>query len=157
MPQEVPIGQIVELLMTWAVIGAVFAAIVFALSRYTRDIVGRALLVVVLFIAALFYVFFAVRAGAGPLWVVVELGGVAIFGGMGLLGLLGSPWWLVAGWALHSPLWDAALHFFGPGIAFAPINYMLGCFSFDLVVAIYIVIAYGLLGGRGPTFQDNAR
>ncbi len=96
MQQGVPIGQIVELLVAWAVLGAVFVAIVFVLSRYTRDIVGRSLLVIVLFIATLFYVFFAIRAGAGPFWLVVELVGVAIFGGMGLLGLRGSPWWLVA-------------------------------------------------------------
>jgi hypothetical protein len=66
MQQNVPIGQIVELLLTWAIIGAVFVTIVFALSRYTMEIVGRSLLVIVLFIAALFYVFFAIRAGAGP-------------------------------------------------------------------------------------------
>jgi hypothetical protein len=152
MQQNVPIGQIVELLLTWTIIGAVFVTIVFALSRYTMEIVGRSLLVIVLFIAALFYVFFAIRAGAGPFWLAVELVEVAIFGGMGLLGLRGSPWWLVAGWALHSPLWDGLLHFFGPGRPFAPINYMLGCFSFDLVVAGYIVIAYGLLGARRQAF-----
>ncbi len=33
---------------------------------------------------------------------------------------------------------------------------MLGRFSFDLVVAAYVVIAYGLLTGRRPAFRDNA-
>jgi hypothetical protein len=30
-----------------------------------------------------------------------ELVGVAIFGGMALLGLRGYLWWIVAGWAFH--------------------------------------------------------
>ena len=101
-----------------------------------------------------FYVFFVIRSGAGPFWLVVELVGVAVLGGMGLLGLRGSPWWLVAGWALHSPLWDGLLHFFGPGRPFAPINYMVGCFSFDLVVAVYVVFAYRLL--MSPTHESRA-
>ncbi len=41
------------------------------------------------------------RAGEGILWIVGELVGVAIFGGMALLGLRGSLWWIVAGWAFH--------------------------------------------------------
>jgi hypothetical protein len=45
--------------------------------------------------------------------------GVAIDGGMALRGLRGSAWWIAAGWARH-PIWDVALHFFGPGRTFAP-------------------------------------
>jgi len=66
---------------------------------------------------------------------------------MALLGLRGSPYWLAAGWALH-PLWDVGLHYIGPGHSFAPMTYAIACISFDLVVAAYIAIAYGLIGAR---------
>jgi len=115
MQQSVPIGQIVEMLVTGAVLGAVFVGLVFALTRYTRETVERYLLVIFLFTAAGLYVLFAIRAGAGPVWLVAELVQGGIFGAMGLLGLRGSRWWLVAGWALHS-LWDIVLYFLGPKI-----------------------------------------
>lgn len=79
---------------------------------------------------------------------VSELVGVAIFGGMALLGLRGSLWWLVAAWALH-PLWDIGLHYLVPGRSFAPETYTIACLSFDLLVAAYIAIAYGLRPLRG--------
>jgi hypothetical protein len=69
--------------------------------------------------------------------------GVAIFGGMALLGLGGSLWWIVAGWALH-PLWDVGLHYVAPGRSFAPESYTIACLSFDLLVTAYIAISYGV-------------
>lgn len=113
------------------------------LSRYTKDIVGRALLAVVLVGAALAYIYFAVRASEGAYWITGEIVGVAIYGTMGLLGIRRSPLWLAAGWVLH-PVWDLALHYFGPGGSFAPEAYTITCLSFDLVVAGYVVVAYKL-------------
>lgn len=133
-----------------------FVAVAFLLSRFTRDIVGRALLAFVLFGAASTYVLFAVQAGEGGYWVMGEALGVGVFGGMGLLGLRGSPWWLAAGWALH-PVWDVALHYFGPGAEFAPVAYTITCLSFDLLVAAYVVVAYGLLTRRGAVLQQGAQ
>src|SRR5215212_4787663 len=133
-------------------------AIAFLLSRLTRDIVGRSLLAFLLFGAAFTYIVFAVQAGEGTFWVVGELVGVAIFGGMGVLGLRGSPWWLSAGWAAH-PIWDVALHYSGPGGSFAPEAYAITCVSFDLLVAAYIAIAYGLglLTRGGPVLHRGAQ
>ena len=50
------------------------------------------------------------------------------------------------------PRLKVALHFFGPGDAFAPETYTITCLSFDLVVAAYVAVAYrfGLVGPR-PT------
>ncbi len=122
----------------------VLIIVAFVLSRFTRDIVGRSLLVIFLFAAAGAYFGFALLAGPGPIWLLAELVQVIIFGTMALLGLRGSLWWLAAGWALH-PLWDIVLHYFGPGYSFAPITYTVPCLSFDLLVAAYIAIAYGLI------------
>ena len=81
----------------------------------------------------------------------IEAVGVAVFGGMGMVGLFGRMWWIVAGWALH-PLWDVGLHYLGPGRPFAPETYTVACLSFDLLVASYVAIAhvFGLVRGRRP-------
>ena len=109
---------IVGLLINGAAYAAIFMVVAFLISRFTSEIVWRSFLVLFLFIAAGLYVIFAVRAGESAFWVVGELVGVAIFGGMGLLGLRGSLWWLVGAWALH-PLWDVGLHYLGPGRSLA--------------------------------------
>ncbi len=149
--------MMVGYLITGAVEALVLVVVAFLLSRFTKEIVGRSLLVAVLLVAALVYIVFAVRAGEGTFWVVGELVGVGIYGTMGLLGLRGSPWWLAAAWAAH-PLWDVALHYFGPGGSFAPVGYTIPCLSFDLLVAAYVAVAYGfgLLATRGPMLQQGA-
>jgi hypothetical protein len=131
---------------------SMLVVLAWALSRWTRDILARALLAFLLCGAALTYVYYAAEAGAGTGWVVAELAGVVVYGGLALRGLRGSPLWLAAGWALH-PVWDVALHYFGPGHAFAPDAYAITCLSFDLLVATYIVVAYryGLVGRGGRT------
>jgi hypothetical protein len=149
--------MIVGFLVAGAIQALVLVVIAYLLSRYTRDIVGRSLLAVFLFIAAALYIVFAVRAGEGTFWVAGELAGVGIYGTMALRGLRGSPWWLAAGWVAH-PIWDIALHYFGPGGSFAPAGYTITCLSFDLVVAAYVALAYGskLLGERGTALRQGA-
>jgi hypothetical protein len=148
----------VGLLVEGAILAVPLIVIAFLLSRFTRDIVGRSLLAIVLFAAAGAYFGFALLArdlqSISGLWVLGELAQVIVFGTMALLGLRGSPWWLVAGWALH-PLWDVVLHYFGPGHSFAPVTYTIPCLSFDLLVAVYIAVAYGLIGDRRLGFRET--
>ena len=144
-----------RVLQEGAVGGALLAAVAFLLSRFVRDIVGRSLLVIILFAAAGAYFGFAVAGNAGPLWTLLELAQVVAFGVTALLGWRGSPWWLAAGWVLH-PLWDAGLHYAGPGHAFAPLPYAVACASYDLVVAAYVAAAYGLLGAGRMGFRGAA-
>jgi hypothetical protein len=145
----------VGMLVEGAILTVPLIVIAFLLSRFTRDIVGRSLLVIFLFVAAGAYFGFTLLAAPGPIWLLAELVQVIVFGTMALLGLRGSPWWLVAGWALH-PLWDVGLHYLGPGHSFAPITYTIPCLSFDLLVAAYIAIAYGLIGGHRLGFREDA-
>ena len=144
--------------------GAVFAAIAvivpaFLLSRFTRDIFGRSVLVIFLFVAAGAYFGFATLGrevvDSPPIWILAELAQVIVFGTLALLGLRGSPYWLAAGWALH-PFWDVVVHYIGPGSAFTPWTYAIACISFDWLVAIYIVIAYGVVGSRRLRFREVA-
>ena len=143
--------------------GAVFATVAviisaFLLSRFTRDIIGRSVLVIFLFVAAGAYFGFATLGrdvvDSPPIWILVELAQVIVIGALGLLGLRGSPYWIAAGWALH-PVWDVVVHYIGPGSSFTPWTYAIACISFDWLVAIYIVIFYGfgLVGERRPAVR----
>jgi hypothetical protein len=139
--------QTVVQLLGGAIGGAASVLVAYALPRYTRHI-----LVTVLFIGALAYVVFSVDAHPSAPWLLIELLGVGVYGTMAMLGLRGSPWWLVAGWAAH-PLWDIGLHSFGPGSTFAPAWWTVGCLSWDLVVAGSI--AYRIVRGWGPAIQPQ--
>ena len=141
---------IVGLLINGVAYAVIFIVVALLIRRFTNAAVWRVFVVVSLFIAAGLYVVFALRAGESTLRVAAEVVGVAIFGGMGLVGLFNSTWWIAAGWALH-PLWDVGLHFVGPGRSFAPETYMIACLSFDLLVAAYVAIAYAVGQLRGRT------
>ena len=154
-----------ELIIPVLINGAISATVAvivpaFLLSRFTRDIIGRSVLVIFLFIAAGAYFGFATVGrevvDTQPIWMLVELAQVIVFGTLALLGLRGSPYWIAAGWALH-PFWDVPLHYIGPGHSFTPWTYAIACVSFDWLVAIYIVIVYGLglVGGRRQVFTGS--
>lgn len=136
-------------LLAGAVSGAIFVGAAYATSRYTRRI-----LVAGLIVAALVYVYFAADARTGAGWLAAELLGVAVYGGVALRGLRGSAWWIAAGWALH-PVWDVALHFAGPGRAFAPAWYTVSCLTWDLVVAA--VVAYRAVRGSRAALTPALR
>jgi hypothetical protein len=153
-----------ELIVPVLINGAIFAAVAvivpaFLLSRFTRDIIGRSVLVIFLFIAAGAYFGFATMGrevvDTQPIWTLVELAQAIVFGTLALLGLRGSPYWIAAGWGLH-PFWDVVVHYIGPGQSFTPWTYAIACVSFDWLVAIYIVIAYGLLGAHRLGFREVA-
>lgn len=147
--------MVIRVLMEGAIGAFIIVVIAFLLSRFTRDSFGRSLLAIFLIVAAGAYFGFAVKAGVGPGWILIELAHCVVFGAMALRGLRGSPLWLAAGWALH-PVWDYALHYLGPGGSFAPWPYAIACISFDLVVAAYILIAYGLIGARRLGLRGDA-
>jgi hypothetical protein len=125
------------LLVDGAVGGALLSVVSLLLPRFTKLILAA-----VLVIAAVIYMFFVHKIDHTG-WLLVEIAGVGIYGTMARLGIRRSPWWLAAGWALH-PLWDVALHFFGPGHTFAPISYTIPCLSYDLLVAAVIAIGTAL-------------
>lgn len=139
-------NEIVSLLINGLQQGAMLTVFAFVLYRYTRPILAFFLAG-----AASVYILFAFRAGEDPLWLLIEVIGLGIYGTMAILGIRRSPWWLAAGWALH-PVWDIALHYFGPGHAFAPTAYTISCLTFDLMVAGAIAVGI-LLGWRQFTLQ----
>lgn len=79
--------------------------------------------------------------------------GTALFGFFALLGVVRSPWFLAAGWALHAA-WDFVL----PAVAdagYVPAWYAMACVGFDALVALYVAaVLVGWL--RAPGAQEPA-
>jgi hypothetical protein len=148
--------MILILLREGATLAIVVIVIAFLLSGFTRDIIGRGFLIILLFVAAGAYFGFTYLENSGVL-ILVALVQMLVFGTMGLLGLRGSPYWIAAGWALH-PFWDLAMHFIGPDFGAGRITYYeIACVSFDWVIAVYIAIVYGLglLGERRAVLRQG--
>jgi len=74
--------------------------------------------------------------------------GVALFGSAAGLSLIGSPWFVVAGLALH-PLWAIVFHYVGSGSAFTPAPLALATAGFDGALALLAVAAI-VLGKPAP-------
>ena len=91
-----------------------------------------------LVVAALIYVSFSI-VGGDTRWHIIEIIGLVAFGLLALIGLKVSPWYLAAGWALHT-FWDALLHIARPQ-PFVPDWYPVACISFDIVVAGAIAVS----------------
>src|ERR671916_934900 len=98
MPEPIP-----ELIVPVLINGAIFALVAvivpaFLLSRFTRDIIGRSVLVIFLIIAAGAYFGFATvgrdLVGSSQGWTLIELAQAVVFGAIGLLGPRGSPYWI---------------------------------------------------------------
>lgn len=83
------------------------------------------------------YVALSGRSDNPSVWLGFEMTGVAIFGSFALLSIIGSPWWLVVGFALH-PLWAIVFHYIGTGSGFTPSGYALGNAGFDVTIAAYL-------------------
>ncbi len=125
---------------TYVLLGLVGGGCLIAFARRQRD-GGRRVFGVGLIVVALIYMGFALRSDPLSTWLLIETGGVTLYGLFAVLGIKGSHWWLAAGWALH-PVWDLALHYFGTGAAFTPTGYAIVCVSFDLLIAGYVAYAF---------------
>jgi hypothetical protein len=132
----VPMSQFGGMLIGGAINGTVLALLAISAPRLTR----RILFFVLVFAAAMYVVF--THAQATPLWLMIELIGIVIYGSMGYRGLKGSGWWLVAGWLAH-PIWDGVIHLLGSGRAFAPVTYTVPCLTYDLAVAAVLAVQIG--------------
>ncbi len=116
------------------IIGAAGAVAFIAVTRAFGRL-ERALFAGVLLLAAVAYVGYgvAVRSASG---LTVELVGSALFGALGVLGVVSSIWFLAAGWAVHAA-WDFVVPAFAD-VSYMPSWYAASCVGFDVVVAAYL-------------------
>jgi hypothetical protein len=118
-------------------IGLVFGVGFIVLARWS-GLKVRHVLAYGLIAVAFVYVAFSGRSDNPTVWLGFEMTGVAIFGSFALLSIIGSPWWLVVGFALH-PLWAIVFHYIGTGREFTPNGLALANAAFDLTIAAYVV------------------
>jgi hypothetical protein len=117
-------------------LGVLFAAGLIVLARWSKT--RPALLAAYALIAVCFlYVGFAIRAENSETWIGFEMTAVAFFGTLAGMSIVGSPWFVVAGFLLH-PAWTLYEHYFGAGQAFAPAPFVMATVGFDVVVALYV-------------------
>lgn len=116
-------------------LGAVLGGL-FTFAASTRHPAVRLrLLASGLLVAALIYPVWLLAVGSTD-WLLREVSGVVLFGGLGWLGARVSPWWLVLGWTGHVG-WDTWLHLDRQSVI--PSWYPLLCIGFDLVVAGFLL------------------
>ncbi len=75
----------------------------------------------------------ALRHGAGPRWLAIEIAAVPLFVTFAVLGVVRSPWWLVAGIAGHGLLWDS----WHQGFDYVPEWYVDSCLHVDVCAAAW--------------------
>jgi hypothetical protein len=135
-------------------LGGLFAAGLVVLARWAQT--RPALLAAYALIAVCFlYVGFAIRAENSETWIGFEMTGVAFFGTLAGLSIIGSPWFVVAGLLLH-PAWALYVHYFGAGAAFAPAPFVMATVGFDVVAALYVAFST-LSAGKTPQAGVSGR
>ncbi|WP_036283799.1 hypothetical protein [Methylocystis sp. ATCC 49242] len=133
-------------------LGLLFAIGLAVLSRWSKTRPG--LLAAYALIAVSFlYVGFAIRAENYETWIGFEMTAVAFFGTLAGLSIVGSPWFVVAGFALH-PFWALYVHYIGAGSAFAPAPFVLATVGFDVGALLYV--GYMALRGRADAKAQTA-
>ncbi len=127
-------------------LGAIFAAGLIILSRWSNT--RPALLAAYALVAVSFlYVGFATSAEEAGTWIGFEMTGVALYGTLAGLSLIVSPWFVVAGLALH-PIWALYIHYYGAGRDFAPGPFVWATAGFDIAAAL--VVAYLIVTAKRP-------
>ena len=121
------------------ILGTVLSLVLVRLARTYPPVGERRVYAVGLVVTALIYVIFGVVGGASARWLALESLGVVIYGVAAWAGLRGWHSLLAAGWAIHVA-WDLALHLRGAGAEYTPPWYPWSCVSFDLVIAVAVLV-----------------
>jgi hypothetical protein len=140
-----------------AAVGALAGAALVVIGRLTAGVPqlgARRVLAYALIASAALYVGLAFASDNVNAWLGIEMTGLAVFGSLGALGIVGSPWWLAAGLVLH-PFWHLQFHYLGTGSVFAPEWFTLGLTGFDAIGAAYVVAS--ILFKLDPAFLPKAR
>ncbi len=139
----------------FAGVGLVFALGLVAFCRWSGAAAQR-IAAYALIALCFLYVGFAFRAEESGAWVGFEMTGVAVFGTLAGMSIIGSPWWVVAGFALH-PLYAIYFHYVGAASQFAPAPFVIANAAFDVATALFV--AYAALRGarkKAPTASATA-
>lgn len=140
----------------FAGLGLLFAAGLAALSRWSQTRPAR-LAAFALIAVCFFYVGFAIRSEEPAAWIGFEMTGVAVFGTLAGMSLIGSPWFVVVGLLLH-PVWALYVHYTGAGSEFAPAPFVIANAAFDVATGLYVAfMAVRMRGEANPQSATPGR
>ena len=145
-----PFGRIVEPIYLATISSSALTIALAVLRLRARRDVRIEKLLLALFLGGMpfIYTLTALRNGASGNVLAMEGTAILVFGALAVVGLIGSPWFLVAGIAGHGLLWDAShhvTHLVVPGW------YAVFCLVVDVILAAYVatqVPAYSTGGSR---------
>lgn len=129
----------------FAGLGLLFAVGLIFLARWSNSKPAR-LAAYALIAVSFFYVGFAIRSEEPATWIGFEMTGVALFGTLAGMSIVGSPWFVVVGFLLH-PVWALYIHYTGAGSEFAPAPFVIANSAFDAATALFV--AYAAFRARG--------
>jgi hypothetical protein len=135
-------------ILVFAAVGLVFALGLLAFCRWSGAAAQR-IAAYALIALSFLYVGFAFRAEEPGAWVGFEMTGVAVFGTLAGMTIIGSPWWVVAGFVMQ-PLYAIYFHYIGAGSQFAPAPFVIANAAFDVAMALFVAYAT-LRGARNKT------
>jgi hypothetical protein len=118
------------------IVGALLGPVLVLMARRSGRVGEVRVLAIGLVVTAFIYVALALPE-TNRSWLVLETGGLAIFGVLASLGARVSPGWLTLGWVGHVA-WDVGLHLDRAESLVDP-WYPLFCVGFDLIVAGYLL------------------
>jgi hypothetical protein len=127
-------------------LGLLFAVGVVVLARWSQKSAAH-IAAYALIAVAFLYVGFAFRSEDPKFWLGFEMTGVAVFGSLAGMSLIGSPWFVALGFLLH-PAWLYQFHYIGTGAAFAPATFVVATMAFDAALALYVIVM-NIFGARG--------
>jgi hypothetical protein len=133
-------GALLDVCHHAAVAGLLTIALLWVTRRFGARGIATERISLALFLAGMPVVYIvswlvAGGGGAHPAWLWVELLGLPLYAGLAALGLLRSPWFLVAGIGAHGIGWDA-WHYKISG--YVPTWYVTACLLADVGLSLYL-------------------
>jgi hypothetical protein len=131
-----PFAHVVEpvYFATIAATVTIVALVALRLQRGRRVMLEKYLLAAFLAGMPLIYTVTAIQHGASGEVISMEATAILVFGVFAIVGVIGSPWFLVVGIGGHGLLWDAWHHATGLVV---PRWYAVGCFVADVALAAW--------------------
>lgn len=122
----------------FAALGVAFAIALVVLAHWAQKSAPR-IAAYALIAVAFLYVGLALRSDNPGAWLGVEMTGVAIFGSLAMLSIIGAPWFVILG-LLSQAAWAVQFHYIGSGSAFTPPAIAIANASFCVAIALYCLV-----------------
>ena len=148
-----PIANIVEPVY-FATVASTATTIALVVSRSLprrRVMLEKQMLAMFLAGMPVIYTVTAIQHGASGEVISMEATAILVFGVLAIVGLVGSPWFLVVGIGGHGLFWDAWHH---ATQLVVPSWYAVGCFVVDIALAAWVATQIPAYATLRPTSSE---